>query len=87
MCERHFFNKVAGLRPATLLKKSPWHRCFPVNFAEFLRTPSFTEHLWWLLLSIAMINIERSYANRILKESMNRIIDILEKRKDRDTIC
>ena len=32
-----FFNKVAGLRPATLLKKRLWHRCFPVNFAKFLR--------------------------------------------------
>ena len=31
------FNKVAGLRAATLLKKGLWHRCFPVNFAEFLR--------------------------------------------------
>ena len=27
------------LRPATLLKKSLWHRCFPVNFAKFVRTP------------------------------------------------
>ena len=25
--------------PATLLKKSLWHSCFPVNFAKFLRTP------------------------------------------------
>ena len=24
-----FFNKVASLSPATLLKKRPWHRCFP----------------------------------------------------------
>ena len=23
----------------TLLKKSPWHKCFPVTFAKFLRTP------------------------------------------------
>ena len=30
-----FFNKVAG----TLLKKRLWHRCFPVNFVTFLRTP------------------------------------------------
>ena len=28
-----------GLRPATLLKKRLWHRCFPVNFVKFLRTP------------------------------------------------
>ena len=46
-----FFNKVAGLRLATLLKKRLWHRCFSVNFAEFLRTPFLTEHLRWLLLN------------------------------------
>ena len=45
------FNKVAGLRPATLLKKRLWHRCFPVNFAKFLRTPFLTKHLQWLLLT------------------------------------
>ena len=33
-------------RRATLLKKRPWHRCFLVNFAKFLRTPFFTQHLW-----------------------------------------
>ena len=33
------FNKVAGLRPAPLLKKRLWHRCFLVNFVKFLRTP------------------------------------------------
>ena len=43
-------NKHNNLRPATLLKKEFWRRCFPVNFAKFLRTPFFTEHLWWLLL-------------------------------------
>ena len=25
-----------------------WHRCFSVNFEKFLRTPFFTELLWWL---------------------------------------
>ena len=35
-----FFNKVAGLR----------HRCFPLSFVKFLRTPFFLEHLCWLLL-------------------------------------
>ena len=40
-----FFNEVAGLRPATLLKMRLWHRCFSVNFAKFLRTNFFTEHL------------------------------------------
>ena len=27
-----------------------WQRCFPVNFAKFLKTNFFIEHLWWLLL-------------------------------------
>ena len=50
LCQRLFFNKVAGLKPGTLLKKSLWPRCFPANIAKFLRTPLFTEYLWWLLL-------------------------------------
>ena len=37
------FNKVAGLRPATLLKTGHWHGYFPVSFAKFrtffYRTP------------------------------------------------
>ena len=40
MCQKLFFNKVAGLRPATLLKKSLCHRCFSVNFAKFLQSTS-----------------------------------------------
>ena len=44
------FAKVADLRFATLLKRRVWHRCFPVTFAKFLRTPVFIKHLWWLLL-------------------------------------
>ena len=31
--------------PAILLKKRLWHRCFPVNFLKFVRTPFYTEHL------------------------------------------
>ena len=50
LCQSPFFNKVEGLRPSTLLKMRLWHRCFPVNFVKFLRTPFFIEHLWWLLL-------------------------------------
>ena len=32
---KFLFNKVEGLHPATLLKKRPQHKCFPVNFAKF----------------------------------------------------
>ena len=51
LCQSLFLNKVASLRPATLLKKRLWHKCFPVNFAKFLRTLFLTEHLRWLLLN------------------------------------
>ena len=50
LSQRFFFSKVADLRSPSLLKKRPWHRCFPVNFVKFLRTPFYIEHLWWLLL-------------------------------------
>ena len=31
------------------------HGCFPVKFANFLRTPILIEHLRWLLLNISNI--------------------------------
>ena len=39
-------------RPATLLKKRLWHRCFPVNFVKFLRTPFLQNTSHRLLLSL-----------------------------------
>ena len=51
LCQSLFFIKAVGLTPGTLLKKRRWHSCFPVKFVKFLRTPFYTEHLWWLLLS------------------------------------
>ena len=47
-----------SLRPATLLKKRLQHRCFPVNFEKFLRTPFCTEHFWWLLLQFLCYHID-----------------------------
>ena len=57
LCQSRFFNKVASFRTATLLKKRLWHRHFPLNFANFLRTPSFTGHLRWLLSIFAKSSI------------------------------
>ena len=45
LCQSLFFNKIAGLKPATILKKRIWHRCFLVKLAKFLRAPFLTEHL------------------------------------------
>ena len=39
LCWSIFLNKVADLRPTTLLKKRLQHKYFPVNFVKFLRIP------------------------------------------------
>ena len=46
-----FFNKFAGLKPATLLKKRPQYRCFFVDFVKPLRT-SFLQNSFRRLLLI-----------------------------------
>ena len=39
---------------ATLLKKGIWHRCFPMNFAKFLKTPFSQNTYGRLLLDITV---------------------------------
>ena len=58
LCQSLFFNKVAGLRLATSLKKRLWHSCFPVNFAKFLRTP-FLQNTSGRLLLMHRFNKEQ----------------------------
>ena len=45
LCQSLFLNKIEDLRPATLLKKRFWRRCFPVNLEKFLRTPFYRTRL------------------------------------------
>ena len=52
-CVEVFFNKIAGSQNCNFIKRRLQHRYFPVKFAKFLRTPSFTEHLQWLLLTVS----------------------------------
>ena len=51
------FNKK-GVKAFNFIKKGVWHRCFPVNFAKFVRTPFLIEHLRWLLLTLESRIIE-----------------------------
>ena len=51
LCQKLFFNKIAGLRHAASVKKSLCHGCFPVNFPRFLRTPFLQNTSGRLLLS------------------------------------
>ena len=57
LCQSLFFNKVADLGPATLLKKRLWHRYFPANFAKFLRTLFLQKTSGWLLLNLRCLLI------------------------------
>ena len=45
LCQSFFFNKVAGLRSATLLKKT-LTQVFSCEFCKIFRNTFFTEHLW-----------------------------------------
>ena len=46
---------TVNFRPATLLKKILQHRCFPVRFAKFLRTPFLKNICKRLLLLVTEI--------------------------------
>ena len=50
LCQSLFLIKLQAW-PTTLLKKRLWNRCFPVNFATFLRTSLLGKHLFWLTAS------------------------------------
>ena len=70
LCQSLFFyNKVARVRSATLLKRRLWHNCFPLNFAKFRRTPLSQNTSWRLLLyfhkrSILIVWLGSKYALR-----------------------
>ena len=57
LCQRLCFN-----RPATLLKKSLCHRCFPVNFAKLLRIPFLQNTSGRLLL----YSLYRNYLRNLM---------------------
>ena len=58
------FNKFAGLRPATLLKKRLLHGCFSVNFSKFVRTPFLQNTSELLFLLICWIGHVSNYYNK-----------------------
>ena len=47
LCQGPLFNKVAGLRPATLLiNDETLAQVFSCEFCEMFKNTIFTEHLW-----------------------------------------
>ena len=73
-----------GLRPATLLKKRLWDRCFPMNFVKILRTP-FYRSIWTTVSG--EINLNHQFASCHLyrlqfchnRESYNQIKNLQSK--------
>ena len=80
-----FFDKVAGLRPTTLSKKKLWHRCFPVNFAKFLRT-TFLQNISERLL---LHPVGGSFPDFLCVQSFNLLVKLLviDLNKAAKTIC
>ena len=65
-----FLIKLRASGTGTGVSKRLWHRCFPVNFVKFLRTPFFTEHLRWLLLTnfvekISFVSIKNQWIGNL----------------------
>ena len=52
LCQSLFFNKVAGLRPATEIKKETLTQVFSCEFCQIFKYAFFKGHLRWLPLSI-----------------------------------
>ena len=52
---KSLFNKVAGLRVCSFIKKGLQHRCFSVKLAKFLRTTLLKNTCEWLLLKISTL--------------------------------
>ena len=77
LCKSLFLNKVAGLRPATLLKKRLWYRCFPVNFVKFVRTPFLQSISGWLLLYLFMITNKFFKFSTIVRDRHQTLLLIL----------
>ena len=92
--ESLFLIKLKALRPATLLKKRLCHRCFPVNFAKFLRTPSpyRTAHeifcasliiAKFLKLHISVVSINEHYISKLLEEKEEELEELNQRATQR----
>ena len=58
------FDKVAVIQPSNFNKERLQHRCFPVNIANFLKTPILKNICEWLLLLTVIFSQENNYMQR-----------------------
>ena len=67
------------VRPATLLKKRLWHRCFPVNFVKFLRTPFLQNTSGRLLLKLIFSRLPSKHYNHTMRWTLKNLLKFLTK--------
>ena len=60
-----FFHKVENQKACNFIKKRLHQRYFLVNFAEFLRTAFFIEHLRWLPLDECPGTLPNNFLSRV----------------------
>ena len=77
LCQSLFFNKVAVFKPATLLKERIWHRCFPVNFAKFLKRPFCRTHLDDCFWRQALLKSRKNNNISFLQQSDSKFTSVL----------
>ena len=75
LCRNFFFDKVKRCRSAASLETRLKRRCFPVNFAKFVRTPFLQNTNRRLLLIIAVSNV-----NSFRKKASSQMFDRVENR-------
>ena len=61
---------LKSFNPEGSVKKRLQHKCFPVKFAKYLRTPTLTEQLQWLPLTL------NSYFQRIPERKPVRLLAV-----------
>ena len=82
LCQSLFFDKVEGLRPATLLKRRVWHRCFPVNFRKFLKTPFFIAMFFCIFRDLyqrykhLLLKVHRSQLTSLIKQFSEKFVKL-----------
>ena len=81
------FNKVVGLRPAILIKKRLWHRCFPVNFVKFFGILFLQNISGWLLLFIKKIDSLSLYHKCFSVKFTNLLKQLFKRTTVRSCFC
>ena len=64
-----------------VLKKKLWHRCFPVNFAKFLKTPFLTEPFRQVFLNKKAIAQQFSKVKTIDRNELLKEKNMMKKHK------